>query len=84
MERIRAIIAGGATVTASVTGAAGLSASVDKAVGMPYQGAYTITPGEEAQTIPTAGANLAQDIIIEPIPSNYGRIGYDGSVISVY
>ena len=83
MERIRAIVTSGASVTASVTGSAGLSAAVSKAVGMPYQGAYTITPSNQAQTLPTAGASLAQDITVEPIPSNYGLITWNGSVITV-
>ena len=83
MERIRARITGGASVTADVTGSAGLSASVEKAVGAPYHGAYTVIPSLERQTVPTAGASLASDIVVEPIPSNYGLITYNGSVITV-
>ena len=82
--RIRAAIRAGGTVIGRVSGSQGIGASVMAAIASPYHGAYTITPSEQAQTIPTAGANLAQDIIIEPIPSNYGRIGYDGSGISGY
>ena len=84
MERIRAIVTPGASVTASVTGSAAFGASVAKAVGAPYGGSYEVTPTEEAQTLHVGGTTPLSDIIINPIPSNYGRIGYDGSVISVY
>ena len=48
-----------------------------------YQGSYDITPGPEAQILATSDKLLTQGIIIEPIPSNYGLITTDGSVITV-
>lgn len=83
MERIDARITGGASVTASVAGSAGLSAAVSKAVGAPYQGAYTVTPSAQAQTLSVGGTTPLQDITVEPIPSNYGLITWNGSVITV-
>ena len=54
------------------------------AVGPPYyDGSYDITPCDTAQVIHMDGMRAAHDIIIEPIPSNYGLITYDGSVITV-
>ena len=50
----------------------------------PYEGEYTVTPGEDAQALPTAGKSLAQDVTVEPIPSNYGRIAWNGAAIMVY
>lgn len=52
--------------------------------GESYDGEYTVTPSEETQTLQTSGKRLNQDVIVEPIPSNYGRISYSGSVITVW
>ena len=49
----------------------------------PYEGEYTVVPGEDAQALPTAGKSLAQDVTVEPIPSNYGLITWDGAVLTV-
>ena len=43
----------------------------------------TITPGPEAQTLQTAELMLSENITIEPIPSNYGLISWDGAIITV-
>ena len=48
-----------------------------------YEGAYEITPSAEAQTLPSTDTVTHGDIVINPIPSNYGRITYDGTVITV-
>ena len=49
----------------------------------PYDGAYAITPSDEAQTLATADKRMAEDLVIGPIPSNYGRITWDGHSIRV-
>lgn len=48
-----------------------------------YSGEYRFTPSSEAQTIPTAGKTLTLDIVVDPIPSNYGLITWDGSALTV-
>ena len=48
-----------------------------------YDGGYVFTPAEEEQVIQTTAKTLAQDIIINPIPSNYGRISWDGRRLKV-
>lgn len=54
------------------------------AVGPPlYQGSHDITPTAERQVIAIDGMRSVGDIIIEPIPSNYGLITWDGSTITV-
>lgn len=65
------------TVSSKVTAKQGWSG------GSPYDGAYTVTPSEETQTLGTSSRLLSQDVVINPIPSNYGLITYDGSVIRV-
>ena len=50
----------------------------------PYPGPYTITPGDETQIIPINGLRATQDIVINPVPSTYGRIAYNGGYLTVY
>ena len=48
-----------------------------------YEGSYEITPSAEAQVIPTNGLRMTGDFTIAPIPSNYGLVTWNGSVITV-
>lgn len=51
--------------------------------GVAYEGNYEITPSEELQTLPTANRMLARNIVVAPIPQNYGRITYNGGGITI-
>ena len=48
-----------------------------------YDGAYTVTPTISAQTLSTKELVLTQNITINPIPSNYGLITWNGSTLTV-
>lgn len=48
-----------------------------------YEGTYSVTPSAERQTLPSANCLLLEDVIVEPIPSNYGLITWDGSHLTV-
>lgn len=48
-----------------------------------YEGPTTVTPSDAPQVLSTAGRVVLDAITINPIPSNYGRITYNGSVITV-
>ena len=48
-----------------------------------YTGETTVTPSEEEQTLLTDGFLMANNITINPIPSNYGLITWDGSKLIV-
>lgn len=48
-----------------------------------YDGEYEFNPSSEAQTISTEGFFLSHDIIIDPIPPNYGLITWNGSTLTV-
>ena len=48
-----------------------------------YTGDTDITPSDTVRTLLTNGKMLLADITIEPIPSNYGRITWNGSVLTV-
>lgn len=48
-----------------------------------YEGAYEVTPSEAAQTLATSGEVLDGDIVIAPIPANYGLITWNGVTLTV-
>ena len=48
-----------------------------------YKGAYTFTPSQQTQTIDIAGKQATQNITINPIPSNYGLITWNGATLTV-
>ena len=49
----------------------------------PYEGSYEITPSATAQVLPTASLRMTGDLTVNPIPSNYGLITWNGSTITV-
>ena len=54
------------------------------AIGTPeYSGNYEIEPSENYQTIPMEGLRATHNVVIDPIPNNYGLITYDGTGITV-
>ena len=48
-----------------------------------YKGEYEVTPTDEVQVLPTAHKTLSRDVVVNPIPSNYGLITWDGCVLTV-
>lgn len=48
-----------------------------------YKGTYEVTPSLETQTLETAYRVLTNNVVIAPIPSNYGKISYDGSTLYI-
>lgn len=48
-----------------------------------YDGAYEVTPTQDTQTLVTDGKQMTGDVIIHPIPSNYGLITWNGSTLTV-
>jgi len=51
--------------------------------GDPYKGQTVVTPSAERQILQTTGFLMPADIVIEPIPSNYGRITWNGATLTV-
>lgn len=49
----------------------------------PYTGPTEITPTQYTQVLPFAGKTADTDITINPIPSNYGLITWNGAVLTV-
>lgn len=48
-----------------------------------YRGPTEITPSQEAQTLDTTLKTLTRNIVVRPIPSNYGLITWNGSILTV-
>lgn len=48
-----------------------------------YSGPLEITPSEETQTLQTAERVVHDVIVINPIPSNYGLITWNGSYLTI-
>ena len=51
--------------------------------GATYTGDVDFTPQENKQVVYCAGRVMSQNIVIEPIPSNYGKIAWDGVSLHV-
>lgn len=51
--------------------------------GEPYLGPYTVTPNASTQTLQTTGKLCSDSITVNPIPSNYGLITYNGFELTV-
>lgn len=51
--------------------------------GTAYTGETTVTPTQSTQTLQTSGYVMEDNITINPIPSNYGLITWNGSVLTV-
>ena len=70
--------------TASIPNQIRVSGIVQKGGGYSYyDGSYEFTPTQSTQTIPISGLTARADITINPIPSNYGLITWNGSVLTV-
>ena len=48
-----------------------------------YEGEYVVTPSSETQTLNTNHLRMTQNVTINPIPSNYGLITWNGSNLRV-
>lgn len=49
----------------------------------PYSGEYIVIPSDEEQVLETQGLAMNGNVIVKPIPENYGKITWNGSVLTV-
>lgn len=73
-------IAGGGAVEMS----AAAPIAIRPTTGIPYEGPYNVTPSEEIQTLRTANTVMEHDVVVEAIPQNYGRLAWNGHILTVY
>lgn len=76
----RASLAGSLSPPASLSGGLSIPTYIDVDL---YDGPTEVTPGEDRQVLRTANKTVIQDIIVNPIPSNYGLITWNGSTLTV-
>lgn len=50
---------------------------------LPYEGPYTVTPSRQTQTLSTRGFAMTEDVVVEPIPQNYGLVTYNGRILTI-
>lgn len=75
---------GGLSGTLSGSGAISGGLSVPTVAPVePYEGSYEFTPSGERQEIEIANKRARENIVINPIPQNYGLITWDGSTLTV-
>ena len=48
-----------------------------------YDGITEITPSNQAQVLQTSNKALTRNIVVNPIPSNYGLVTWDGSRLTI-
>ena len=48
-----------------------------------YRGAYIVTPAGNEQVLATAGMALEHDVVVAPIPDNYGLVTYNGTSLRI-
>ena len=49
-----------------------------------YTGQTEITPSTTEQVLATAEKVVTRNIVVNPIPENYGRLLYSGNTLTVY
>ena len=48
-----------------------------------YGGPYEVTPSAATQVLGTDGLVMTGDVVVQPIPSNYGLITWNGAALTV-
>ena len=48
-----------------------------------YDGITEITPSQDTQILQTSNKTLTRNIVVNPIPSNYGLVTWDGLRLTI-
>ena len=51
--------------------------------GLPYEGQYEVTPSAYTTILKTKGLSMKENVVLNPIPSNYGLVTWNGAVLTV-
>lgn len=71
-------------ITGTISGVSSVVGTINKvAAEVLYDGPYEFEPSAEEQTIQISGKKARQDIVIAPIPNNYGLITWNGATLTV-
>lgn len=96
MAELRNSLSGGDSLTGILSAIESLSGSISPQATMsatmsipevvqtdPFLGEYIYDPSNEVQTIEINGLRATDNITINPVPSNYGLITWDGATLTV-
>lgn len=83
MSEIKVSFDSGKDLPVDFDGGADFDCKIDGILAGDYHGEYQVTPSSVTQTLETAGKNLMSNIVVEPVPENYGLITWDGSTLTV-
>lgn len=73
-------IGGSLSAQAAVTAALSVPETIEP---VHYAGPFEFTPSAQAQEIEISGMMATRNITVNPIPSNYGLITWNGSALTV-
>ena len=79
-------INGQGSMGGTLSGSIGITGDLDRNYTQTYDsydGPYEVVPSREAQTLGTNRLLMIGNVTIAPIPSNYGLIEWNGSVLRV-
>lgn len=83
---ITGTIQGIGSVSGSIQGTGGIMAAISlpEVVDTPaYDGPYEFTPSAAAQVITIGGLRATSNITINPVPSNYGLVTWNGAYLTI-
>lgn len=67
----------------AVSLAVGVGLAINVSTFPDYDGGYVFTPTENTQTVVIEDMVARQNIVINPIPSNWGKITWNGNTLTV-
>ena len=73
-------ISGNLSPPSNISGELSMPTYIDVDV---YDGITEVTPTTEQQVLQTYNKTVTRNIIINPIPSNYGLVTWDGSKLTI-
>ena len=83
-------ISGKLSAIGSIKGTLGGMGSIKGVISVPttidvdiYDGVTEVTPSTQMQVLPVRNKTVTDNIIINPIPSNYGLVTWDGSRLTI-
>lgn len=86
MDRITGVLQAVGQISGNLSTPCGMAGNItlpERITPPTFPGAYEYTPTQETQVIEIGGMMAGQNITIDAIPNNFGRISWNGSVITV-
>ena len=83
-EHVFEAVLSGCSMSAALSGIDTLAAEITLGgSGTPYEGDYVVTASDTVQILETKDLMMLDNITVNPVPSNYGLITWDGTTLMV-